>query len=492
MEFVESGRTPARRATGDETFDDAAHGVAFTLDLEDELRHAFGRRGVGTTHVVAVDLVEVEVVVVFVEHNGTYLPRPGGDAHPELSQEDLCKRPAHHTAHGFAGRTASAAAMVANAVFALVGEIGVGGSENVAQVVVVGGVVLGVAHEKSDGGAGGAALKDAGEKFDLIGFAAWGGEAALSRSAAVELVLNEIGVDVDAGGHAVDDAAHADAVAFAEGGEAEELSEGVHGVGDERRGPMRKDGGGEDPPPSVGASVGKLVMVMMTVVAATASAAIVMTVFMVVMATAVVVAVLVVVVAATAAATFAREHIDGALDFGIGGGACRYDMSLVVKLLAGIERIEVDDHHFVFDIDHEAIEAVALFVDQGEHGAGIDGVFVEAAVDVEGRFGHFDDALLFVGAVAFIDGEGEVERVAFVEVAHTLLKTVERHAEMGDELEGMCGGGLFELFVDAGFVVGVEGVGYGDVAVLLCVHWSKGVGESGEKQKRENPDQTSG
>ena len=124
--------------------------------------------------------------------------------------------------------------MVANAVFALVGEIGVGGSEDVAQVVVVGGVVLGVAHEKSDGCAGGAALKDAGEKLHLVGFAAWGGEAALSRPAAVELLLDEVGVDVDAGGHAVDDAAYADAVAFAEGGEAEELSEGVHDAEDER------------------------------------------------------------------------------------------------------------------------------------------------------------------------------------------------------------------------------------------------------------------
>ena len=234
VEFVEGGSAPARRATGDEAFDDAAHGVAFAFDLEDELRHALGRRGVGTTHVVAVDLVEGELVVVFFKDDVTYLPRPCGDAHPELSQEDLCKRPAHHTAHGFAGRTTPAAAMVANAVFALVGEIGVGGSEDVAQVVVVRGVVLGVAHEKSDGGAGGASFKDAGEEFDLIGFAAWGGEAALSRSAAVELVLNEIGVDVEAGGHAVDDAAYADAVAFAKGGEAEELSEGVHDAEDER------------------------------------------------------------------------------------------------------------------------------------------------------------------------------------------------------------------------------------------------------------------
>ena len=79
-----------------------------------------------------------------------------------------------------------------------------------------------------------AALKDAGEKLHLVGFAAWGGEAALSRPAAVELLLDEVGGDVDAGGHAVDDAAYADAVAFAEGGEAEELSEGVHDAEDER------------------------------------------------------------------------------------------------------------------------------------------------------------------------------------------------------------------------------------------------------------------
>ena len=35
VEFVESGRAPARRTTGDEAFDDAAHGVAFAFDVED-------------------------------------------------------------------------------------------------------------------------------------------------------------------------------------------------------------------------------------------------------------------------------------------------------------------------------------------------------------------------------------------------------------------------------------------------------------------------
>lgn len=89
-------------------------------------------------------------------------------------------------------------------------------------------MLIGIAHKKSDGASGAFALEDAGKQFHLVGFFAWGCEEALSRSAACQFALNERGVDVDAGRKAVQNASHARAVAFAKGGEPQNVSESVH------------------------------------------------------------------------------------------------------------------------------------------------------------------------------------------------------------------------------------------------------------------------
>ncbi len=67
----------------------------------------------------------------------------------------------------------------------------------------------------------------AGQDLDRVGFAALGREARLARLAAVEVDLDLLGGQRDAGRAAVDHAADGGPVAFAPGGHAEEMAERV-------------------------------------------------------------------------------------------------------------------------------------------------------------------------------------------------------------------------------------------------------------------------
>lgn len=88
-------------------------------------------------------------------------------------------------------------------------------------------MVVGVAHEKADGCPSGLAFEDTAEQFHTVGLLARGGQVALSRTAPVEFVLDEVHIDFDAGGHAVNHASHPWSMAFAEGGQPEDVAKGV-------------------------------------------------------------------------------------------------------------------------------------------------------------------------------------------------------------------------------------------------------------------------
>ena len=101
------------------------------------------------------------------------------------------------------------------------------GAELLGDGAVVFAALVGVANQQGDGGAGGFALEDAGKDFHAIGFAALGNVTAGAGFTAVEIGLDVVCAKRQAGRAAVDDAANACAVAFAEGGDAEQLSEGI-------------------------------------------------------------------------------------------------------------------------------------------------------------------------------------------------------------------------------------------------------------------------
>ena len=102
-----------------------------------------------------------------------------------------------------------------------------GRAEDVAQVVVVGAMLILVADDEADGMAGGLPLEQSGEELHTVAFLAGGGQTALTRATAVELTLDEIQVEFQSCGTAVDDTADGCAVALAERGQTKEVSESV-------------------------------------------------------------------------------------------------------------------------------------------------------------------------------------------------------------------------------------------------------------------------
>ena len=139
--------------------------------------------------------------------------------------------------------------------------------------------------------------------------------------------------------------------------------------------------------------------------------------------------------------------------------------ALIVQLLAGVKVIEVDDHGVLLHIRDKAIEPHSLFVHQRDDIAGIDDVGSKLAVHYEILLSEFDDAVRVIRSVGLIHREGEVKLVALLQIAHARLETIESHAHIRDELEGVLLRGLFYQFMNASLIVGIEVVRYGDVAV---------------------------
>ena len=85
-------------------------------------------------------------------------------------------------------------------------------------------MLIGVAHQKTDGATGRLTLEDAAEQFYLIVFLAGCREVALTRLAASQFTLDKEHIDFDASRHTINDTAYGRAVTLTEGGEAEKGS----------------------------------------------------------------------------------------------------------------------------------------------------------------------------------------------------------------------------------------------------------------------------
>ena len=142
--------------------------------------------------------------------------RAGGDAHRRL-----------------AGGLAAAAAIVAQPIFDVVGVVGVAGAIFVLDVGVVLGALIDIVDQERDRRAGGHLLagrfvhEHAGEDFDRVRLLALRGEARLAGPAAIEIGLNVGLAQRNARRAAVDHAADGRPVAFAEGGDPEQMPERI-------------------------------------------------------------------------------------------------------------------------------------------------------------------------------------------------------------------------------------------------------------------------
>lgn len=125
------------------------------------------------------------------------------------------------------GRGAASTAMVADAVFGLMGEISVRRTEAILHFGVGLGARVGVAHQHCQRMPRRSALKNAREKFHAIRLLARGGDFALTRATAVQFDLNVLFRERQIRRAAVDHDSHGRTVAFTPRGDAKQFSERV-------------------------------------------------------------------------------------------------------------------------------------------------------------------------------------------------------------------------------------------------------------------------
>ena len=233
VELAVDRRAPAcRDALGDD-LDHRADRGAGLADVVEIVGEALGGGGVGGEERVPPDLVPVPARPVDLQLPHLHQRAANADAGRHLAGD----RPGCDPRRRLARRGAAAAAIVADAVFCVIGIVGVAGTVLVLDLAIVLRPLIDVVDEDSDRRSGrhlparGLVDHHAGEDARLVRLAALGGEARDAGPAPVEFGLDVGRFERNSRRAAVDDAPDPRAMTFAEGGDAEEAPETVVGHG---------------------------------------------------------------------------------------------------------------------------------------------------------------------------------------------------------------------------------------------------------------------
>jgi two-component system cell cycle sensor histidine kinase/response regulator CckA len=231
FETIEYRFAPAGWDAAGNSFDEATDGIAVFAHLLDELDHLVGGFGIGTADDVGFDLFEGDGVGVDFGGDVLDLGDVGQDLDAVLFAEDfLCDGPCGHAADGFPGAAPAAALPVAEAVFGLIGVIGVRGAKLAGHFGIGFRTGILVPDPHGNGRSKCLTFKDSGKDFDFVRFFTGGGYFGLAGTSAVQIGL-DIGLGKpDTRWTAIDDDANSAAMGFSPGGDAKELAERVsHG-----------------------------------------------------------------------------------------------------------------------------------------------------------------------------------------------------------------------------------------------------------------------
>src|SRR5215471_739084 len=255
-----------RHAFGDHLDDGADRGALPANAVEIGLEK-LGHRGVRTEERVARNLVPIPFGAVDPVRPHGNERGPHRHAGDDLSRH----RAGRHPRSGLARRRAPAAAVVAQAVLGVVGIVRMARAVEIADFGIILGALVDVLDHQRDRGpardlkSGRVVHHHAGENLHLVRLAALGGEARLARAAAVEIVLDVGGLERNFRRTAVDHATDRSTVAFAEGGDPEQMAEGVVGhrvslsaglVARARSGVNQRDGTADPRIPRGGRTIG--------------------------------------------------------------------------------------------------------------------------------------------------------------------------------------------------------------------------------------------
>jgi len=206
----------------------AAYGIALGLHLHNELRHLLCNHLIRATDSILFCPCQVIVKIRAWQDDVTYLLRIGLDADAKLAKSKLGKGTTHDAADSLAGGTASTAPIITDAVLPLVGEVSVRGTEHVAHILVILAVLVGIAHQETDGATSRLALEDATEELYFVLLLAGSSEFTLPGLASGQFALNKGHIDLDASRHTVDDTSNGRTMTLTERGETEKGTYGVH------------------------------------------------------------------------------------------------------------------------------------------------------------------------------------------------------------------------------------------------------------------------
>jgi len=226
FQFVKDRLAQRMRNSTDDAFDRAADAVALGADFLDAVDHFLRGGGIGAAHRGRIDIggryrFGINLGIDVVDRTDI-----GDDFEFGMEGADdfLGDDSGGDAADGFAGGGAASTFPVPDAIFGLIGKIGVRGAEHGFHLGVGRGAGILVIDGDQDRGAEGLAAENAGKDATLVLFLTGGDDVALARAATVELNLNLFGGDGKARRTAVDDAANAAAVRFAPGGNAKECA----------------------------------------------------------------------------------------------------------------------------------------------------------------------------------------------------------------------------------------------------------------------------
>ena len=176
------------------------------------------------------------------------------------------------------------------------------------------------------------------------------------------------------------------------------------------------------------------------------------------------------VLAATAAA-LAAHHVNQSLDFIVSSVAHHHHFALEVQILASQRMVQVYDHRVVLHLKHQALEAVAIAVNERKHSTGVNHFLVEVTVDAENLFVEFKHMFLLVRAVSIVNLQHEVESLASLQFVYFCFKSIKRHTHTGDKLERVFSRSFFYEFVNTFFVIGVQFVSHRNILVWSLFHF---------------------
>src|SRR5215475_4331875 len=229
FELVENRLTKSGRNAAHDAFNNTANRIAFTANLLNEGNHLLCRRAIRATNDVFFDVFRLHRRTIEFRDDFVNLRDVSDDLEFRVQQRQyfFCNGTSCYSANGLARRSAAAPLPVSNSILGFISEVGMRGSKFLRNLDVIFWTRIFVAHQNRDGRAQCFALKDAGENFALILFFPLRCDPTLTRTSAVQLILNFGRRQLEIWRASVDYNAHPAAMRFAKSGRAKELAEAV-------------------------------------------------------------------------------------------------------------------------------------------------------------------------------------------------------------------------------------------------------------------------